>query len=591
MAEEPVERRVPREPSTSEQAAVGWPLVERRRSERPPPGGLDRRGPWLFENAAFTPTLSAAPLWPFRIAALLGALVRAIPEINQHNGGRLAITVAAVVFTFIACWRPAPYRNDASVRRRIVIEQILNTAAVLFSGAWGSPFVLFFVPTGMLAGFASGAMYSAYVAAIAVVVTTVQFVGVVGVRTGLQDGALWAGLLGLVAFTSGLANRAATDAARQQQVAMDRVSRLAEANSLLFSLQRVAQTLPASLNLEEVLNSTVARLRSMVTHDAIAVYLLDSGLQQMIPARTNGVPKARPFDLHNLPRGLQMAIDSPKTVRLDDVADGDGVAPESRSGLYAALRTRGSLVGMIAVESNDRMAFGQQQSEVVHGLTEPFGIAIDNARMFLRIGTLAADDERKRIARDLHDHVGSSLALIGFEVDRAISMAGNDEDVEPMLRELRQQVSAVVTDVRETLYDLRTDVSDNRDLTATVTEFLARVQQRSSITTRCDMDLGQRLPLILERELWQIVREAIVNAERHAKAEHLTVTGRRHFDLITLSVRDDGVGIDATNARPDSYGLTGMRERAHRLEGDLTVRSHETGGTEMRIAVQEGPPR
>ena len=69
----------------------------------------------------------------------------------------------------------------------------------------------------MLAGFAAGAMYSVYVAAIAVVVTTVQYVGDVGVRTGLQDGALWAGLLGLVAFTSGLAHRAAADAARQQQ--------------------------------------------------------------------------------------------------------------------------------------------------------------------------------------------------------------------------------------------------------------------------------------------------------------------------------------------------------------------------------------
>ena len=120
---------------------------------------------------------------------------------------------------------------------------------------------------------------------------------------------------------------------------------------------------------------------------------------------------------------------------------------------------------MIAVESERPAAFGQQQAEVVHGLTEPFGIAIDNARMFLRIGTLAADEERKRIARDLHDHVGSSLAMIGFEVDRAISLAANDDDdVEPVLRELRQQVSAVVTDVRDTLYDLRTDVSDAHDL-------------------------------------------------------------------------------------------------------------------------------
>jgi signal transduction histidine kinase len=209
----------------------------------------------------------------------------------------------------------------------------------------------------------------------------------------------------------------------------------------------------------------------------------------------------------------------------------------------------------------------------------------------LRIGTLAADEERKRIARDLHDHVGSSLALIGFEVDRAISMAANDDDVEPVLRELRQQVSAVVTDVRDTLYDLRTDVSDAHDLSDTVRSFLVRVQQRSNIVTVADMQLGPRLPLLLERELWQILREAIVNAERHSKAEHLTVTGRRSGELITLAVRDDGVGLDATRARPDSYGLMGMRERAHRMDADLSMRTLETGGTEMRIELSEGPTR
>ncbi|MEN9644411.1 MAG: hypothetical protein RL238_1080 [Actinomycetota bacterium] len=591
MADEFVERRATPRTAGSDHHGVSWPLVERRKSDRPPPGGVDRRGTRPLEASAIAPTLNAAPLWPFRVAALAGALVRAVPEISNDDWPLMVITVLAIAFTIVTCLKPATYRNVASVRRRIVVEQSLNVAAVLLTGAWASPFVLFFVPTGMLAGFAVGAMYSTYVAAAAVVVTTVQHVGNVGVRTGLQDGALWAGLLGLVAFTSGLAHRAAADAARQQAMAMDRVSRLAEANSLLFSLQRVAQTLPASLDLEEVLDSTVGRLKSMVQHDALAVYLLDTTTQRMVPARTNGVPDPRAHALNALPRGLQMAMDSPKTVRLDEIAEGQGIAPDSHSGLYAALRTRGSLVGMVAVESNQRSGFGQQQAEVVHGLSEPFGIAIDNARMFLRIGTLAADEERKRIARDLHDHVGSSLAMIGFEVDRAIAMAHDDEHLQDVLRELRGQVSAVVTDVRDTLYDLRTDVSDTRDLPHTVREFLQRVQQRSGIECTADVQLAARLPLTLERELWQIIREAITNAERHSKAAHLVVSGTQQGERLTFSVRDDGVGLDATRARPDSYGMMGMRERAHRLDADLTVRTLDTGGTEMRIELSEGSPR
>ncbi|MFZ4721020.1 MAG: GAF domain-containing sensor histidine kinase [Ilumatobacteraceae bacterium] len=592
MPEEFQERRAtPREGSPADHHGVSWPLVERRQSEKPPPGGVDRRGDHPYEPIPLNPTLNAAPLWPFRIAALAGAMVRAMPDILDRDWKMIAITACAIAFTVLACLRPAPYRNDVGVRRRIVVEQTLNTAAVLLTGAWASPFVLFFVPTGMLAGFAAGAMYSTYVAAIAVVVTTVQYIGDVGGRTGIQDGALWAGLLALVAFTSGLAHRAAYEAARQQQAAMDRVSRLAEANSLLFALQRVAQTLPASLDLDEVLDSTLGRLRSMVAHDVLVLYLLDATTQRMVPTRMIGISNAPSYPLYQLPKGLQQAIDSPKTVRIDELHDGQSVAPGSRSGLYAALRTRGSLVGMIAVESETPASFGQQQAEVVHGLNEPFGIAIDNARMFLRIGTLAADEERKRIARDLHDHVGSSLAMIGFEVDRAISMAANDEQVEPVLRELRQQVSAVVTDVRDTLYDLRTDVSDTRDLSGTVREFVSRVQQRSGIECTADLHLGERLPLILERELWQIIREAIVNAERHSKAKRLIVSAARSGDRITIAVRDDGVGLEATNARPDSYGLVGMRERAHRLDAELSVRTLPTGGTEMRIELTEGSPR
>ena len=564
---------------------LSWPLVERRRADRTPPGGVDRRFLAPPEERSDVATLSAAPLWPFRLAALLGAALRAATTSSFDELPVVIATVAVTAYTIVALRRPIPYRNDHRVRSRILLEEALNTVAVLLTGAWASPFVLLLVPTGMLAGFAAGGAFSAIVSLAVVAVITVQHVVEVGVRTGLQDGALWAGLLGLVAFTSGLAHRAAHEAARQQQAALDRVSRLAEANSLLFALQRVAQTLPASLDLQEVLDSTVSRLRTMLRHDALVVYLVEPGTDRAVPVRMHGTSEAVPYRPHELPAGLRTAVESPKTVRLDSFRPGSGVTPTARSGLYSALRARGSLVGMVAVESNEPGAFGQQQAEVMHGLSEPFGIAIDNAHLFRRIRTMAADEERSRIARDLHDHVGSSLALIGFEIDRALGVAAEHGDVEPVLREVRDQVSTVVTEVRDTLYDLRTEVTDQRDLPATAAEFLARVQQRSGLLTHCDMRIPRRLPLMIERELWQIVREAILNAERHARARHLMVAARQVADHLTVTVRDDGVGLEPTGARPDSYGMVGMRERAHRLDADLTVRPIDGGGTEVRIEL------
>src|SRR3954452_14357725 len=135
--------------------------------------------------------------------------------------------------------------------------------------------------------------------------------------------------------------------------------------------------------------------------------------------------------------------------------------------------------------------------------------------MSRHIRRTAADEERSRIARDLHDHIGSSLATIGFEVDRAASIAHDAKKVEPVLRELRAQVTAVVAEVRETLYDLRTELTEANDLGALLNDYLPRVQVRSGIITTHRVTIEGRVPLLQEREIWQIVREAITNVERH----------------------------------------------------------------------------
>ena len=266
---------------------------------------------------------------------------------------------------------------------------------------------------------------------------------------------------------------------------------------------------------------------------------------------------------------------------------GEGaLSAQARSGLYAALRARGTLVGLLAVEADRPGAFDQRQIELVHGLTEPFGIAIDNARMFRQIRTMAADEERSRIARDLHDHIGSSLATIGFEVDRAVGISHDAAKVEPVLRELRAQVSAVVSEVRETLYDLRTELTDDNDLGRLLNDYLPRVQLRSGIECTHRVTIEGRLPLLHEREVWQIVREAITNVERHSQAKHLHVVVHETDDHITAAVRDDGVGIGRTPVRPDSYGMIGMRERAANIGATLSATRHESGGTEIRVDMQ-----
>jgi len=279
--------------------------------------------------------------------------------------------------------------------------------------------------------------------------------------------------------------------------------------------------------------------------------------------------------------------DNLKVAAADDPeAMSDGVAPGARSGIYAALRARGSVIGIIALESLEPAHFRPQDVEVLHGLTEPFGIAIDNARLFKRLRIATADEERNRIARDIHDDIGSSLAFLGFELDRSIANAARGASVEVALKDLRGEVSNMIGNIRETLYDLRSDVSENQDLPSTLTQFIERVRARSGVDVSFESNQSLRLSIAQERELWHIAREALINVERHARATTASVRWVCKPSHAILTIRDNGIGLSAGGGRVDSYGMLGMRERAASIGAELTAESSPSG-TVIRVGLRQ----
>ncbi len=568
-------------------APLSWPLVERRKVSRVLADDAERRTEAEHSAPGAIAAIEAAPLMPFRIAALIGAIIRGA-HLYRWNDWSLNVTTALVVlFTAFLIWHPVPYCNDNRSRLRTVVEIALLTGAVIVTGAWESPFALCLVPSIMLASFVGGTILSAQLLVGSGMIITVQQLHDQGARNGLADAALWIGLLGVVSVTSGLSYRAAHEAARQKQAALDRVGRLAEANALLFSLQRVAQTLPASLDLEDVLDSTVARVQSLVEHSMLTILLQTEHADSFDPVRVLGYSSSGTIAAGDLPSGLVEALNQPKTVRRDDVnASAQCLAPTARSGLYAALRARGSVIGLIAIEAIDPHHFGPQQAEILHGLAEPFGIAIDNAKLFQRLRITSADEERNRIARDLHDHIGSSLAFLGFEIDRSVAAAARGESVEDALRELRKQVTSMVGEVRETLYDLRSEVSETQDLATTLRQFVDRMRGRSGLDITFTSDQRLRLEVSQEREFWHIAREAMINVERHAQATQASLEWISTPSHAVLTIRDNGVGLVVGSGRVDSYGMRGMRERASSIGAQMTTESSPTG-TVIRVGLHQ----
>ena len=139
-------------PADAAPAPVGWPLVERRRvvgGRRPP--ARRRAAPPAHGATTPTrvpPTLTTAPLWPFRLAALFGATFRALSDDDFGNPAVVVATATYAVYTAVTCLRPIPYRDDSRVRALIAFEQVLCTVLILTTGAWSSPFALCLVPAG-----------------------------------------------------------------------------------------------------------------------------------------------------------------------------------------------------------------------------------------------------------------------------------------------------------------------------------------------------------------------------------------------------------------------------------------------------------
>jgi signal transduction histidine kinase len=501
-----------------------------------------------------------------------------------------ALTVNGLYRTF----RPLPDRGTTFDLVALICGVTFHAVLVALTGCLASPFMFTLVVHVVMAGLSRGLIVALAIA----VVTPAALAAVQTVIEGEPpsgDEWIWVGWLGLLAVTATYARRISGEANRRQLAAMDRLSRLADANALLFALHRVAQTLPASLDLKETVDSTVTRLHDLFDHDLATLLLFDETDKGWEVSRTDG-PAAATVDLPGkiaagrLPPPLARAVAGGFLVQVSDLTaeGGPGLWPEAGSGLYIVLPARGSVVGLIALEHADRSHFDRRDVELLSGYVEPAALAIDNARWFSRLRTVGAEEERNRLARDLHDRIGQSLAYLAFELDRLIRANERGDDVAADLATLRDDVRRVVSEVRETLYELRTEVTPEQDILTALRLMGDRLGQRSGIEVSVSGDPSGRLPLPQERELFRIAQEAAVNVERHANAEHIAITWWSDGHTAILEVTDDGQGFPAGRAgRADSYGIVGMRERAASVGATLDISSLPGQGTRVRCVRSE----
>jgi signal transduction histidine kinase len=209
--------------------------------------------------------------------------------------------------------------------------------------------------------------------------------------------------------------------------------------------------------------------------------------------------------------------------------------------------------------------------------------------------TAAQEEERQRMARELHDGLGPVLASLNIRlltVQKQLQRDGHP--VASELGELAAQAQAGIRDIRRLIYDLRPVALDELGLVPAVREHLARCEQECDLVIQFSADdpaegagpRGERLPAAVETALFRIVQEAVNNVIRYAQARHLSVTLTRSVERIQLHIADDGQGFDAQLPRSGPHiGLWSMAQRVEQLGGQFEVLSVPGQGTTVNAAL------
>ncbi|QQK78450.1 sensor histidine kinase [Salicibibacter cibarius] len=249
--------------------------------------------------------------------------------------------------------------------------------------------------------------------------------------------------------------------------------------------------------------------------------------------------------------------------------------------LEETLKRAELLVGQVSVVHNFLDGDLREVGEIVEEAKEKqeFGLKIIQAQ----------EEERRRVAREIHDGPAQLLAnvLLRSEI---IGRVYNERGIDAALNEIqdvREAIKGSLGEVRRIIYDLRPMALDDLGLIPTLKKYLDGVADEQDETDIRFVLHGNeyRMEVNMEVALFRLVQESVQNALKHANAKQISVKAEMCETQVHLIIHDDGRGFDPEESSQPGFGLIGMKERVNELKGDLKIESAKGIGTKITIIV------
>ena len=384
----------------------------------------------------------------------------------------------------------------------------------------------------------------------------------------------------------------AIDNARMYETSERRREEAEKAIRGLEATRDVAVAIGGEIALEHMLELIVKRGRALVGARSLVIMLRD-GEELVVHASAGHALEMRGVRLPIAGSTSGQVLEHRRTERITDVAARLRIAPsefgvtDAQTALLVPMLYRGEAMGVLAAfdRGEDGSVFGEDDEQMLRTFAASAATAVALAQSVqsdrLRSSLAAADAERRRWARELHDETLQGLG--GLRVLLSSARRGDDlEQAQRAMGEAVEHIEREISNLRSIITELRPAALDELGLRTAIEALLDRHREQSGVEIEGELDLPgpsageERLSEDLETTVYRLVQEALTNVAKHARANRVRVAVTESDGELLIEVQDDGSGFDA-DLSSDGFGLAGIRERVGLAGGTLSIDSGEQG--------------
>jgi len=390
----------------------------------------------------------------------------------------------------------------------------------------------------------------------------------------------------------------------------------------LLALSRVSAALSGLWDLDAILRVALDNVLNIMNGTLGGILLLDEQTQTLTYRVHQGLSVKYVEEVCvRLGEGIAGRVaQSGKSILLEDVSTDQRIAhPEliSAEGLKALisvpLRAKDKVLGVINIASRTPRRFTQNDMHLLYAIGDQLGVAVEQARLYERLRRareryrrlarqilVAQEEERKKLARELHDETSQALSGLTLQLQALVDMAEmtgiQNTEFTTKLKKVQALAVQVHSEVSRLIADLRPSLLDTLGLVPAIRQYAEATLRPLDINVSVEAKgVDRSLPPEVETELFRVTQGAIGNIAQHSKAKNATITLEYQDDELLLRISDDGEGFDVSKITDieesgRGRGVFSMRERVGLLGGTGIIESQPGQGTTLlaRVPISRG---